>query len=157
MTTFTFQTRVRPEWIDYNGHMRDAFYGLVFSLAVDDIWDEIGIDRAYREATQCTLYLVEDHKFYIAEVKEGAPLTVETVVLDHSDKMIHLHLTMTSGGRLSAVCEFLELHVSQQGTPHATPMPPEIVARLARAQAEAGATAGLSWRSRELGIRRKMG
>ncbi|MDZ7851712.1 MAG: thioesterase family protein [Halomonas sp.] len=29
------ETRVRPEWVDYNGHMNDAEYARVFSLAVD--------------------------------------------------------------------------------------------------------------------------
>ncbi len=32
--TFRYQTTVRPEWIDYNRHMQDAYYGLVFSYAV---------------------------------------------------------------------------------------------------------------------------
>ncbi|EEE35651.1 conserved hypothetical protein [Rhodobacteraceae bacterium KLH11] len=30
---------MKPEWIDYNGHMQDAYYGLVFSYAVDAMQD----------------------------------------------------------------------------------------------------------------------
>ncbi len=52
---FRFQTTVRPEWIDYNGHMQDAYYGLIFSYAVDGFQDAVGFDRAYRERTGCTV------------------------------------------------------------------------------------------------------
>ncbi|MCV2869292.1 hypothetical protein OEW28_11720 [Defluviimonas sp. WL0002] len=54
--TFHYRTSVRPEWIDYNGHMQDAYYGLVFSHAVDAFQDEVGFDAAYRKATGCTTY-----------------------------------------------------------------------------------------------------
>ena len=71
---FSFQTTVKPEWIDYNGHMQDAFYGLVFSYAVDALQDDVGFDRKYREETGNTIYLVEEHKFFLNEVKEGDDL-----------------------------------------------------------------------------------
>ena len=40
---FLYQTQVLPDWIDYNGHMQDAFYGLVFSYAVDAFQDWVAI------------------------------------------------------------------------------------------------------------------
>ena len=52
---FTFETTVQPDWIDYIGHMRDAYFGLIFSLAVDACQDGIGIDTDYRERTGCTI------------------------------------------------------------------------------------------------------
>ena len=39
---------VRPEWVDYNGHLRDAFYLLIFSFATDALLDRIGLDDAAR-------------------------------------------------------------------------------------------------------------
>ena len=39
---------VRPEWVDYNGHLRDAFYMLIFSLSTDAFMDRIGLDDAGR-------------------------------------------------------------------------------------------------------------
>ena len=30
LTTYT--TAIHPDWVDYNGHLRDAFYLLIFSL-----------------------------------------------------------------------------------------------------------------------------
>ena len=35
--------KVKPEWIDVNGHMNVAWYVLIFDLAVDDLWAEFGI------------------------------------------------------------------------------------------------------------------
>jgi len=32
-----------PQWIDYNGHLRDAYYTLVFSQAIDALMDEISV------------------------------------------------------------------------------------------------------------------
>jgi acyl-CoA thioester hydrolase len=52
--------------------MRDAYLGLILSLAVDAFRNEIGFDAAYRESAGCTLNLLEDHKYYLREVKEGA-------------------------------------------------------------------------------------
>ena len=40
---------VLPEWIDCNGHMQDAYYGLIFSKAVDALQDDLGFDQAYRQ------------------------------------------------------------------------------------------------------------
>ncbi len=32
--TFSFEITILPEWIDYNGHLRDSYFGLVFSLVL---------------------------------------------------------------------------------------------------------------------------
>ncbi|NDW54634.1 thioesterase family protein [Aliiroseovarius sp. PrR006] len=132
--TFIYETTVISDWIDYNGHMQDAYYGLIFSFAVDAVQDAIGFDAAYRQRTGCTIYLLEDHKYFLKEVKLGAELRVETVVLDSDEKRFHLHLTMLHGGTPVAVSETMELHVNQHPTPHAGPMPAEIAERLAAAR-----------------------
>ena len=44
-----YRTSVSPSWIDYNGHMGDYAYGIVFSDAATAYMDRIGIDAAYRE------------------------------------------------------------------------------------------------------------
>lgn len=132
--TFIYETTVISDWIDYNGHMQDAYYGLIFSFAVDAVQDAIGFDAAYRKRTGCTIYLLEDHKYFLKEVKLGAKLRVETVVLDSDEKRFHLHLTMLLGDIPVAVSETMELHVNQHPTPHAEAMPAEIAKRLADAQ-----------------------
>ncbi|MDJ1009192.1 MAG: thioesterase family protein [Paracoccaceae bacterium] len=151
---FAYETAVAAEWIDYNGHMRDAFYGLVFSYAVDAFQDAVGLDAAYREASGCTIYLVEQHCFYLAEVKAGDRLDVETRVIGADAKRFHLYQTMRSGGTDRAVCEFMELHVRQAPEPRAADMPAEIARRIMAARLPEPDIAGLRHRSRQMGLKR---
>ena len=41
-TLTTYSTQVLPDWVDYNGHLRDAFYLLIFSYATDALMEQIG-------------------------------------------------------------------------------------------------------------------
>jgi len=50
-----YRDKVRAEWIDYNGHLSEPFYVLVFGLATTDLMDVTGIDERYREETGCSL------------------------------------------------------------------------------------------------------
>lgn len=151
---FTYRTTVPPEWIDYNGHMLDANYGLVFSRAVDDMQEEIGAGAAYRRATGCTVYLLEDHKVYLREVKAGAVLLVEIRVIGVDAKRFNLHKQMFEGGALVCAGEFMELHVNQHPEPHAEAMPDRLRARLARACLTEAEAAALPYRARAMGFGR---
>jgi len=152
--TFKHEATVLPEWIDQNGHMRDAYYGLVFSLASDAFLDGIGVTAEYRAATGATVYLLECHTFYLAEVKEGAALTVEVRVLDVEAKRFQVHMTMLSEGRVRAVNERMELHVNQRPQPRGAPLPEALRARLEGLKLDAAAVAALPHRARAMGFRR---
>ena len=67
------RTMVRPEWVDYNGHMSESCYLLVFGDSADAFFRFIGIDEAYRAAGR-SLYTVETHMHNRREVSEGEPL-----------------------------------------------------------------------------------
>ena len=127
---FEYNTSVKPEGIDYNGHMQDAYYVLVFSYAVDAFQDWVGFDIAYRTETDCTIYLVEEHKYFLREVKESDPITVQINVLGVSEKVFHLYCVMKSGGHDVAISELMEMHVCQKPTPKVAPIPLDIAARL---------------------------
>ena len=150
---FDYETTVIPEWIDYNGHMQDCYYGLVFSLAVDATQEAVAFDQAYRESTGCTIYLLEDHKYFLKEVKVGALVQVQTRVLDVDAKKFQLHLEMSSGSNLVAACEFIELHVQQNPKPHAVEIPGQILEKLKSAKISQSEIVSLRHRSRELSIR----
>ena len=127
---FEHKKTILPKWIDYNGHMQDAYYGLVFSQAVDALQDEVGFDQFYRQKTGCTIYLVEEHKFFLKEVKEGAKVNVKIRVLDVSEKVFHIYAVMTSEGHDVAISEMVQMHVSQNPTPNGVAIPLEIKNRL---------------------------
>ena len=75
--------------IDYNGHLRDAYYVLILSLATDALMDRIGLDAAYRARTHCTLYTLEMHVHYLHEVKQSDTVLVKLRVLGADHKRLH--------------------------------------------------------------------
>lgn len=85
-----YATEVREEWIDYNGHLSEAYYVLVFGFATDQAMEVFGMDAAYRERTGSSLYTVEAHVRYLQEVALGARLRVRTVIAGSTEKKLHL-------------------------------------------------------------------
>ncbi|RJS93046.1 thioesterase family protein [Salinisphaera sp. Q1T1-3] len=90
MDDLILEIRVATAWVDYNGHMNDAEYARVFSLAVDAFWEAIGLDEAARDATGVTTFTLEAHICYLAECLEGQALSVRVAVLDRDAKRFHL-------------------------------------------------------------------
>ncbi|WP_352905020.1 thioesterase family protein [Mesorhizobium sp. M0700] len=154
MRSFIYEDVVRDEWLDFNRHMRDAYYGLVFSYAVDNFMDRIGLDETYRNTTRGTLYTIEDHKRYLLELKASEKITVATMILNCDSKKLHLYQRMTSGSRVRAICESLQLHVTQGDPPRSSAMPDQIAATVQYARLEEKEIFGLEPRSAGIGIRR---
>jgi acyl-CoA thioester hydrolase len=127
-----YRTKIQPEWIDYNGHLRDAYYGLVASLAMDDLMDILGLDAAYRERTHCTLYTLELHLHYLHEVKSSDDLGVASSVLDFDRKRIHVgcRFVCSRVPEPVATAEMMLLHVHQGDKPRAAAFPDEVVTLL---------------------------
>src|ERR1700679_1100262 len=135
-----YRATIEPAWIDYNGHVRDAYYGLVASLAVDDVMDRLGLDAAYRERTHCTLYTVELHLHYLHEVKSTDDLKVVSSVLDCDRKRIHLGCRFLSSrvDGLVSVADMMLLHLGQRDKPGVSPLPDEVLAKLDSLKVSAG-------------------
>ncbi|MBP0595889.1 thioesterase family protein [Paraburkholderia sp. LEh10] len=132
---------VRAEWVDYNGHLRDAFYMLIFSFATDALIDQIGLDDAVRKARGRSIYTLEAHISYLHEIKEGARVRVEMRVLAHDAKRMHLYLEMFAddGDEPVAAGEQMLLHVDTRG-PRSAVFDSDVQARV---HALAGAQAAL--------------
>jgi len=128
----TFRTQVRPEWIDYNGHMTDSRYVQVFGDAMDALYRGVGIDEGYR-ATSRMFYTVESHVVHKAEARVNEPIEVETQILSLDEKRLHVfhRLLRTSDSTLLATAEQMHLHVD---TAHnkAAPIDGEVRSRLDR-------------------------
>ena len=133
----TTGTRVRPEWIDYNGHVMDGYYLVAFSDATEAVLDALGFGAAYLERTGCTIYTAEAHLTYRREISLDTPLSIATIVLDHDAKRIHVvHdlLHATSGERLASA-ELMFLHV-RRASGRVEPMPAELDANVRQMAAE---------------------
>jgi acyl-CoA thioester hydrolase len=123
---------VRSEWIDENGHLNMGYYVVVFDYATDAWLDHLGLDREHKAACEVTTFTLEAHINYLQEVREGDPLRFTTQLLGFDEKRIHYIHQMLHGeeGFVAATNELMSLHVSRT-TRRATPMAPEILARLA--------------------------
>jgi acyl-CoA thioester hydrolase len=135
-------TTVVSEWVDYNGHMNDAAYAIVFSRSVDALMDRIGLDSAVRKRTGQSLFTLQMMLHYFKEAKEGDALAVSCHLLEHDDKRMRVWLVMTdAGGERLAASEQLLLSVAltEEG-PRAAPWSFESRAALeALAKVQAGA------------------
>jgi acyl-CoA thioester hydrolase len=86
---------VRPEWVDYNGHMNVAFYVLVFDHATDAALDRLMLGEEYRRQSGCSVFVGEMHVTYRREVLEGDELTVVTRLLAGDDRRLVLFHEMS--------------------------------------------------------------
>jgi acyl-CoA thioester hydrolase len=127
-----YHDTVRPEWVDYNGHLRDAFYMVVYSLAVDAFMDRIGLDAATRRARKRSIFTLEAHVNFLHEIKEGAAMRVDAGVLGVDSKRIHLYMEMFSDKRREAVSasEQMLLHVDMSGRAKSAVFDEDIAARI---------------------------
>jgi acyl-CoA thioester hydrolase len=139
-----FETPIRSEWIDYNGHLRDAYYTVIFSEAIDALMDRIGLDATYRQRTGGTLYTVEMHLHFLHEVKQSDVAIVTLRLLGSDAKRIHVALELLRAGQpqVAAGAEFMLLHVRQhEGRVSVCALPETARAALATLGAETAAMA----------------
>jgi acyl-CoA thioester hydrolase len=151
-----YRTPVVPEWIDYNGHLRDAYYTLIVSLATDALMDRVGLDAEYRQRTGCTLYTLEMHLHYLHEVKQSDTVDVRLRILGADHKRIHAAMELLREGQEApaAAAELMLLHVRQEAdTARSAPFPPAVAAALAELQRLSGELAADTPGSRRIELR----
>lgn len=103
---------VRPEWLDYNAHLSESCYLLVFGDGADAFFRFLGIDEAYRAAGH-SLYTAQTHLHHRHEAAAGEPLELSVQLIDHDRRRLHLFHEMRHGdtGALLASAEQLLVHV----------------------------------------------
>lgn len=147
---------VRPEWIDYNGHMNLAYYVLVFDHATDAFLDFIGMDSDYRARTHCSMFTLETHVNYEREVEEGDEIRVSTQLLDYDPKRLHYFHSMyhADEGYLTATTELIVMHIDMAQR-RSSVMPDEMLGRVARVMDAHRVLPAPSQVGRVIGIRKK--
>ena len=125
-----FNSVVRPEWVDYNGHMSDFLYGHLFGEAMDAIYRDVGVDEAYRKSGRM-FYTVESHVRHLGEAKVSEPLYVTTQLLAIDEKRLHLFHRLYRGRDdvMIATGEQMHLHVDTTAS-KAAPMAPALRSKL---------------------------
>jgi acyl-CoA thioester hydrolase len=126
MTSTVWREPVQDAWIDYNGHLSEPYYVLVFGHATDAVMAEVGLGPEYRAANDASLYTVEAHVRYLAEVAAGSDLEVRSSVIGVTPKLLWLWHELWVEGRLCATEEVLGVHV-QGGS--SAPLPDDVADR----------------------------
>ena len=110
----SYRTVVSKDWVDYNGHLRDAFYLLIFSYATDAFMARLGVDP---RRDNRSLFTLECHLNYLHEVKLGARVQVRTRVLAHDRKRVQVYHTLhlQDVEEVLAASEQMLLHVDLEG------------------------------------------
>jgi carnitine 3-dehydrogenase len=124
--------RVRPDWLDYNGHVHESRYLQVFGDASDALFRYVGIDREYL-ARNGTYYTVETHLSFQRELRAGDELHVDTQVLGFDDRRLHAFHSLHRPGDQAplAAAEQMFVHVDAKKR-RAAPATPEVLARIGR-------------------------
>jgi len=150
-----YSTPVAPEWIDYNGHLRDGYYTVVFSSAIDALMEVLGLDAGYRQRTNCTLYTLELHVHFIHEVKQSDALDIRVRILGADRKRVLTALDMYTARSADpvATAEFMLLHVRQGPEPAAAEFPAEVAAAIGRMRDATAALPAVGPGSRKLELR----
>jgi acyl-CoA thioester hydrolase len=148
------ETPVKPEWVDYNKHMSESCYLLVFGDNADAFFRFFGIDEAYR-ASGRSFYTVQTQIHYLREAMQGDPLRLTVQLLDLDRKRAHVFQAMhhAASGELLCTAEQMLLHVDlNQG--RAAPLPAELYGRLLAIRAAHAPLPTPPQAGRPIGIRR---
>jgi len=117
---------VRPEWIDFNGHLNMAYYSVLFDESLDDLYSVFGFGPDYAKTQKHTTYTAEFHICYLRELHEGDTVFGTAQLIAFDEKRFHIYQELFhEDGWLAASGETLALHVDMSG-PKVAPMPDHI-------------------------------
>ena len=126
MTFSVWQEPVQDAWIDYNGHLSEAYYVLVLGHATDAVMEAVGLGAEYRSANDASLYTVEAHIRYLEEVSGGSDLEVRSSIIGVTAKLMWIWHELWTEGRLRATEEVLGVHVRDGSS---APLPAGVATR----------------------------
>ena len=126
---------LKPEWIDYNGHLNLAYYHVLFDAGIDGLFDAMGLGESYRTRTSFTTYSAETHVCYLREVPPGATVRVTAQIVGYDEKRLHVFQEIHHvDGWCAATLESLSLSIDQRGErPKVAAFPAETLNSIAAA------------------------
>lgn len=112
--TFTVTRKVTEDLIDNNNHMHDAYYNVIFSDVINDFNYSHGLSLKEREESQYTVFTIEAHTTYLAELSLDQSFTVELYLYDYDYKRTHLFLRMLhEDGTIAATNEVMMMGIDK--------------------------------------------
>ena len=111
---FTVTRKVTEDLIDNNNHMHDAYYNVIFSDVINEFNYSHGLSLKEREESQYTVFTIEAHTTYLAELSLDQSFTVELYLYDYDYKRTHLFLRMLhEDGTIAATNEVMMMGIDK--------------------------------------------
>jgi acyl-CoA thioester hydrolase len=150
---------VKPDWVDYNGHMGDYAYTIVFSETLHAFMEAIGLDTARRRETGCTLRVSELRIAFLREFHEDDAYEVRSGILDRQPQSLRLFGRMidAESGLDAALADQLLIYVNEKdpGLGQACDIPEAIGLTIDQLRDKDAGAPLVPWLESRIGIRRK--
>jgi len=126
-----YRDTVRPEWIDYNGHMNVAYYVLVIDHAMDAFLDYVGLGLDYVKSSNCSTFAMDTRIAYKRELAVDSPIVISAHLVAFDEKLFQTAYTIEHAdeGWVSATSEWVGIHVNLT-TRRPAPFPDNVRDRL---------------------------
>ena len=94
--------------------MHDAYYNVIFSDVINEFNYSHGLSLKEREESQFTVFTIEAHTTYLAELSLDQSFTVELYLYDYDYKRTHLFLRMLhEDGTIAATNEVMMMGIDK--------------------------------------------
>jgi len=122
---------IPSEWEDRNGHVNVQFYVALYELGGWTVLEQAGVDEAWFEQRNISVFDLEHHVRYRAEVLTGDEVLTYNRLLSRSDKSFHgmYFIVNQTRGRLAATLEYVSACVDMRSR-RITPFPEALAATL---------------------------
>ena len=153
---FTADAEVKPEWIDYNGHMNMGYYLVAFDhIATDQYFAWLGIGPEHLDSHNNSTFTLGANIDFLQEVMAGDKLRITTQLVDFDHKRLHYFHAMYNVDKdyLAATNECLTMYVDM-ATRRSTTFSEELQLRFADELERGNKLGQPDGFGRTLGIRR---
>lgn len=107
---------VPPEWEDINGHVNVQHYLTLYNLGGWKMLENIGFDENYIIEKKASIFDLEHHLRYLAEINVGDEVSVYNRTLNYNDKLFQgmFFIVNDTHDKLASTIEYLALHVDMK-------------------------------------------
>lgn len=95
---------IPPEWEDRNGHVNVQFYLTLFEFGWSNVLEQIGVDDDWFERNAFSIFDLEHHLNYLAEIGIGDRVTTYNRIVGTSEKRFHGLYFVVNETRESLAC-----------------------------------------------------
>jgi acyl-CoA thioester hydrolase len=138
------------DWEDRNGHVNVQYYLTLYELGGWQIMQQVGIDEHYLEERRSSVFDLEHHISYLAEINVGDTVSVHNRMLSSNSKLFQgiLFVVNDTHDKVAATIEYLSVHIDLEKR-RSAPFPVDVANKLGELLDRHGA---MDWPSPACGL-----